>query len=250
VRLAIFLSLAGSLLAQNPNQGPGANAALKSGEKIFRMSCAVGYCHGEGGKANRGPRLAGRGFASDYVDRVVRKGIPNTAMPAFEGRLKDPDLEAVIAYTVNLSGGSSATSTSDTHSTATPQPIAPPAVPAAHVRGRELFFDANRMVRCGTCHLSQEHGRNVAEMQKGQVQTAVLADGERFPALVQPEVGGLVRAYDLTGPMPVLRTFPKAQVKAIEPNANWDHAKAMGTYSAAEMQAIRGYLDWASKARR
>ena len=85
------------LLAQS-----AAPAPVAEGEKVFLSTCAVGYCHGVGGAANRGPRLRGRNFETGYVERTVRHGIPNSAIPAFETKLSERDLTAVVRYVESI----------------------------------------------------------------------------------------------------------------------------------------------------
>ena len=78
-------------------------AAMVKGEKVFQQNCAIGYCHGTGGAASRGSRLRDRSFTRAYLEKVVREGLPQTAMPGFSGRLSDSDLMAAIDYVASLS---------------------------------------------------------------------------------------------------------------------------------------------------
>ncbi|MDX1978810.1 MAG: cytochrome c, partial [Bryobacteraceae bacterium] len=77
-------------------------SAQDRGADVFKQSCAVGYCHGSGGSANRAPRLAGRVFDRAKLRTAVRDGIPNTAMPGFAKVLNTADLAAVIEYVAGL----------------------------------------------------------------------------------------------------------------------------------------------------
>lgn len=237
------------LLATARAQEPGLGA------RVFARSCAVGYCHGTAGAANRGPRLAGRSFERSYLERVIRKGIPGTAMPGFESSLKPDELTAVIAYVVGLSGGAAAE--------AAPPPFQPVAVPTFSgppeaKKGKELFFDATRGVRCGSCHAVEDWGIAVgpnlaAHPPQGAsairsastsgVKLAVTDEGERFPGLLAEETKQLVRIYDLTKPPAVLRTFPRGKVK-LEGAAGWDHAAVIQSYTDQELESIASYLRW------
>jgi mono/diheme cytochrome c family protein len=244
------------LFAQASAQEP-----LVRGEKIFATSCAVGYCHGQGGAANRGPRLKGRGFSREYLEKVVRNGIPNTGMPGFADRLKRDELEAVIAYVVSISSASEGPSSAT--SGETPRPIAatpadsnappeivPPSVPEEHRRGRDLFFDALRGIRCGSCHQVVGHGVNVADMRSGIVVQAT-AGADQFPAVMVEETPAVTRLYDVTSAPPVLRTFRKDEVKIDSKPVDFArrHAAFTSGYSSSEMDAIRGFVGWARNQR-
>ena len=78
------------------------------GQTVFTQNCSVGYCHGVGGAAGRGPRLRGRNLPKDYLDRVTREGIPSSAMPAWKGRLSEDDIRAVVEYVAVLSAATDA----------------------------------------------------------------------------------------------------------------------------------------------
>ena len=111
---------------------------VKRGEEIFSQSC-TGYCHAsKGGGGGSAPRLAARGFDQAYINNVVTRGIPGTAMQGFGMTLSRADLIAVIAYVATLNGIANPT-------------VAPPSVgapdrplPPEAARGRDLFYDATR----------------------------------------------------------------------------------------------------------
>lgn len=50
------------------------NNLVSRGAEIFANSCATGYCHGVRGSAGGAPRLAARGFTSQYIRQVVTNG--------------------------------------------------------------------------------------------------------------------------------------------------------------------------------
>lgn len=232
------------------------DADLTQGAKVFRQSCAVGYCHGTAGAANRGPRLAGRGFDRSYVDKVIRDGIPGTGMPGFKS-LAAGDLTAVIAYVMNISGGGS-TAAPAAH---LPSPEPPKfAGPAEAKKGKDLFFDAARGTRCGTCHSVEDWGAAVGpnlvsklpasaaairNAKAGGVKQAVTSKGERFPALAMDRKPGQVQVFDLTSTPPVLRSFLPDEVKL--ESGTWSHAKAIESYSDADLANIVAYLKWMAK---
>lgn len=221
-------------------------AFAQDGAKVFQQSCAVGYCHGTGGSANRAPKLAGRSFDRAYLQRVVAKGIPSTAMPGFQGKIKDSDLAAVVEYVLTLgSGGSAATSAAAAPSSAPVQRNLP---------GKDLFFDPVRGTRCGTCHALEGMGTSVGPnlgaianisssaitgVKAQHVQTAAAA-GDRFPALVLEKKGDWIRLYDLTTTPPVLRTLPARDVTLSA--SDWRHSAAITSYTPQELDNITEYL--------
>ena len=221
------------------------------GSRIFRTSCAVGYCHGSGGHPGRAPAFAGRKLDPAYVLKVTRDGLPGTGMPCWKERLSPGELDAVVAYVNTITGAAaSAPSPSD----------APTAVPPAAARGKQLFFDAVRGTRCGTCHavegIGTAAGPNLAALPPGydfsfrrggagSVRRASLAGGDSFPALVVEEKDGFLKLYDLTTAPPALRTVPAGSVRwSAEPQ--WRHARAVQLYNDEELQAVAGYLRWLS----
>lgn len=223
------------------------------GEKIFAASCAVGYCHGAGGSAGRAPRIQGRSFTPEYLLKVTRDGIPGTAMPAWRGQLSEEEIRAVVAYMLSISANPAALPAGETK-----QEAAARSMPARVKTGRELFFDAVRGTRCGTCHTLENWGvavgpnlatvrvRSTEELRRPplrSVKTARLASGEEFPALLVEEKGGWVRLYDLTVAPPVLRTVAANEL-GWRDQARWDHAEFVRSYTDAELQAVFEYLRW------
>ncbi|MBI3681261.1 MAG: cytochrome c [Acidobacteria bacterium] len=236
------------------------DADLAQGARVFAQSCAVGYCHGTAGAANRGPRLAGRTFGRAYLDKAVREGLSGTAMPGFQASLKEPDLKAVVAYVLSLSDAGPAGAAAAPPFAPSPAPSAF-AGPAAAKRGKDLFFDPVRGVRCGVCHAVQEwgvavgpnpaakppvNGAALRNVKTPDVLIAVTREGERFPALVVEQNKTVFRVYDLTAPPPVLRSFLPGEVK-LEAGA-WSHAVAVGSYTDADLESVADYLRWLASA--
>ena len=240
-------------------------AVVTRGERIFAQSCSVGYCHGVAGAAGRGPRLRGRSFPNDYLLNVTRDGIPNSAMPAWKGRLKDGEIRAVVEYVASLAAAT------DQAPPANPMPpgIGPAIIPSFNgppqaARGRALFFDPPRN-HCGACHAVGGRGiaigpdltalpmKDAAEVmsqiqatRSRHVLAAKLASGEEFPALLAGQNADQVRLYDLTLAPPVLRTSARRDVISLAQNANWRHEDFVRDYSAAELGDIVVYLRWAA----
>jgi mono/diheme cytochrome c family protein len=242
IRLAMILAAPTLLHAQSP--------LVKSGAEVFRTTCGVAYCHGAEGTAGRAPRLAGRAFSAQELFGLVLGGRPGTGMPGFSQQLKTEDIEAVTQYVLSLSGSAGVGG-------ASPKPAGKELALEAQ-KGRALFFDAVRMGGCGKCHELDDRGspvgpdlRALAPAQFGNLRTAsrtrvVTASpvGEGpFPAVQAEQTPEYIRVYDLSSPLPVLRTFPPTQVRLAPGNA-WSHATAVQSYSDADLEAISGYLTW------
>jgi mono/diheme cytochrome c family protein len=208
-----------------------AQAPQDLGAKVFATSCAVGYCHGADGTANRGPRLRDRNFERSHVEKAIRNGIPNSAMPGFQDRLEKGDLEAVIAYVIRISGAKGEAASP------TPSPA-----PRSQSRGEALAFDSSREMRCAACHEFEGKGTKMAPLVKGVVKRVTLRAGESFPGLIASDAGGTMRIYDLTAPPPVLRTITKDEVASIAPETKWRHTDVTKEYTAAELDEITRYL--------
>lgn len=234
------------------------------GEKLFAQGCAVGYCHGAGGSSARAQRLRGRTFERSYLAKVIKDGIPNTAMPAWGDRLTEPDIEALVDYIQSLA----------TASAEAPAPVAAesPAVPAVDQaaatppelrRGRELFFDPHRAERCSVCHrlagvgsqvgpdltkvasLKTSDGPQAVRYTRARnVRTIVLRDGDRFPGIATERNGS--RYYDLSVFPPVLRNLTVADIQTVQRQSNWRHRDAVKGYSPEDIQSIWSYVRWAA----
>lgn len=224
---------------------------VKQGEAVFHNTCATGYCHGARGANGGAPRLAARGFDQNFIRSTVTRGVPTTAMPAFEARLSRADLAAVVAYVASLNGVANPTIAVGSG----------PPVPAAvklsgdAARGRALFSDAVRgFARCSTCHEIEGIGISVATpiarvpadaaavkaLATPQVSTATLG-AESMPALVIGKKSSAIMFYDLTTPPPVLRTESPSAVQTRDGNP-WRHSSVIGSYNDAELSAILAYL--------
>ncbi len=225
---------------------------LKRGEEVFGKSCATGYCHGVSGGPGGAPRLAGRGFDQNYISGVVRRGVPDTAMASFAGRLLRPDLLAVVAYVASLNGIVNP-GTADSGAIAV-------ALTGDAARGAQLFRDAVRgFGRCSTCHEVGGFGIPVAgPMAKVPSTTAeirslttpnvktVLMDGETMPVLVLSSGRQSAVFYDLTSPPPVQRSAEPGGVKFADGSA-WRHSSVIGAYNDSELASILSYLRVAVK---
>jgi len=233
-----------------------------TGERLFAQNCSVGYCHGVGGAAGRGPRLRGRGFEESYLLGVVRNGIPHSAMPAWKGRLSDADILAVVRYVESLSGGAG----EQTHATVPEVRAAPVKIPPDVERGREVFFDATRDTPCSTCHELDARGtavgpdlsklgkmtpRDIAAALRLEQPSHLVAirttGGESIPALVVSEDESFVKLYDLGAALPVLRTLALSQIQSREAIPSWSHSPYLKGIDPAQMADLIAYLRWKAR---
>lgn len=248
----------------------GTAASVARGDKLFAQGCAVGYCHGAGGSAARSQRLRGRTFEREYLIRVIRDGIPNTAMPAWGDRLTDADIRDIADYIQSLANAPAAVETGPA-----PAGAALPEgsekvveIPEEHRRGREQFFDLTRESRCSVCHrlggIGVAVGPDVTKVsalkapdaaqvlrygRPRTVRTIVRKDGERFPGVIVSRTAALLRVYDLTSTPPVLRSMPAEEVGSILRGANWRHAAAVRSYTNDDLQAVWNYVRFAAEAK-
>lgn len=222
-------------------------ASVERGSALYRTTCAVPYCHGPDGTQGRAPKLIGHTHSLNSMFKVISWGIPGTGMPEFTTRLKSEEIADIVAYAMTLRG-------------AGPAPVAAPAprvlTPEAKA-GRGLFFDNNRSRACGTCHeldgwgvpVGPELRSPVGELRRvpqSRVRTARPAGGEpTFPAVMVEQTDTRIRVYDVTGPLPVLRTFAAGQL-AMSPGAFWRHEDATRVYSDAELSRIADFVRWAT----
>jgi mono/diheme cytochrome c family protein len=220
--------------------------AIAIGASLYRTNCSVGYCHGAAGSAGRAPQLAGRSFPVDRLINIIRDGIPKTAMPGFKNEMKDDGIGAIALYVLSLSGPPAAGS-------ANPQRRE---LPSAAKAGRALFFDATRMGGCGACHLADSWGVPIGPSldknlpadaaalrayRSARVQRAEPQNEASFPALPVVTSGPTVTVYDLSTPLPVLRTLPVKEIR-LTPNTAWNHADTLRDFNDAELNSILSFL--------
>jgi cytochrome c oxidase cbb3-type subunit 2/cytochrome c oxidase cbb3-type subunit I/II len=85
------------------------NSVIEQGRDLYRQKCTA--CHGVDGRAD-GPASAAlapspANFhevhpAREYALRVLKNGLPGTAMPPWEAQMTDTERNAVIAYVESL----------------------------------------------------------------------------------------------------------------------------------------------------
>jgi cytochrome c oxidase cbb3-type subunit III len=190
-------------------------ADLLDGERAFRQSCA--NCHGPDGNLIPGidfSRGQFRGqFSDDDLVRIIRTGIPNTAMPA-SPNMTDPQARQVVAYLRSLPKTRAGTITGDT------------------ARGKTVFDSKGG---CASCHRVGAIGsrvgpeltnigavRGAAELQRSLVEPAAeVQPTNRFYRVVQKDgttVTGRLLGHDtftvqMLDTKEQLRSFMKADLK-------------------------------------
>jgi mono/diheme cytochrome c family protein len=89
-------------------KAPASPEKVAEGQKVFQqMQCFTCHVNGEN-VINPSKPIKGEKFRSTYpedeqIAQVIRRGIPGTAMPAYDkDRLSDAQLEALIAYVRSL----------------------------------------------------------------------------------------------------------------------------------------------------
>ena len=141
-RLPIALLLLGTLAAPAAAFAQHETAAdLLDGERAFRQSCA--NCHGPDGNLIPGidfSRGQFRGqFSDDDLVRIIRTGIPNTAMPP-SANMTEAQARQVVAYLRSLPKARAGTVTGDA------------------ARGRTVFDSKGG---CASCHRVSGTGSRV-----------------------------------------------------------------------------------------
>jgi mono/diheme cytochrome c family protein len=220
--------------------------AIATGAVLFRTNCSVVYCHGPAGTLGRAPQLAGRSFSKERLTEIIANGIPKTAMPGFKKELNQDKIGAIALYVLSLTGPA----------VAEPAKLERRELPAALKAGRALFFDATRMGGCGTCHQADGWGIAIGPVfsqnlpadaaalrayRSARAQRAEPQNEAPFPALLVAATGTIVTVYDLSVPLPVLRTFPEKEIR-FTPNAAWNHADTLRAFSDAELTSILSFL--------
>jgi len=217
--------------------------AVRHGAEVFAATC-TGYCHGMNGEAGGAPRLVGRGFDVEYINRVVTYGITGTQMPAWGAKLPVGDLASVIAYVENLNGLIALAKRS------------PMELNEEAKHGESIFFDQEgELNRCSDCHQIGGKGVPVAppirqmpgdvaglrNLKTPHVFTATVR-GETFPAIVLAQTREKTKLYNLATMPPVLRIEIPSAVKLTD-GSSWQHFTSWrSSYSDDDLSAVLEYL--------
>ena len=244
-------------------------ALVAQGSAQFAQSCAVGYCHGSGGRAARGPALRDRIWDPHDLYRITAEGLPGTSMPGWKEVLGEMAVWAVTAYVLSVSSEppSGAGALIDLESPEGPPEQAP--LSAAALRGKELFFDLTRERRCGVCHEVDGQGTAVgpnlvlaagaktrleltrdilkphAEIAYGFEQVRLeLRSGERLEGVLAEETESKIRIFDSASVPPPLRSVAKRDIRSQRTHKRSSMPEDLDdVYSTTEIASIVAYLN-------
>jgi mono/diheme cytochrome c family protein len=263
-----LLACAASILAGMPLAAQHTEPAkatpsshIIEGKRIFEMNCSVGYCHGLEGRAGKGPRLRDRVWSKSYLYRTIEKGIPNSSMPAWQGRLTAQNIDDVVSYIISISHEQPGPEIHDDKSLAArSEPV-----PGKDVAlGKEIFFDSAKDHNCGNCHRIAGSGTPVApsfpnfsdrpdaallrqiveEPPHRELVRINLKEGDTVCGTEVSRGSGILRVYDLTGAgPPVLRTISQASIAKEEPCTDLNvHQNNSRDYTAGQLDSIVAFL--------
>jgi mono/diheme cytochrome c family protein len=140
--------------------------AVRRGQALYQKQCAV--CHGIGGDGNgflaagfdvkpRDFRQGWYKFRStkrgnlptfDDIERTIRRGVPNSTMPAWGQFLSPADIHDVARYLVIFSEGFTEAWKESQQQEVLPVPEPPADLASLHSRGAELY----KSLSCNSCH--------------------------------------------------------------------------------------------------
>jgi cytochrome c oxidase cbb3-type subunit 3 len=224
---------------------------VRNGEAKFAAQC--GFCHGrDAAGGETGPDLTRSQLVADdnrgdKIGPLVRAGVPDKGMPAFE--LSTADLNAIVAFihdrktqTESLVGGRRSVDPGD---------LATGDVEA----GRKYFNGAGG---CSGCHSPTGDLSGIASRYKGLVLlrrmlypsgrpapkpatvTLTLASGETIKAPLASEDEFSIAILDPQGKR---QTYEKTSVKYKIDNPLAAHFDQLGKYTDADMHNVYTYLD-------
>lgn len=234
---------------------------IEQGKQVFAMNCSVGYCHGLEGRAGKGPRLRDREWSRSYLYTTIEKGIPNSSMPSWKGRLPEPGIDAVVTYILSIGRQQPDAETPEAGKQSVPS--TPIFSKEAEV-GKALFFDPTKDRNCGVCHQVEGSGTAIAtafdklstindqELLRQMLDSpsgakalnVTIGDGEIICGIKAGETRGFLQIYDLasSGP-PVLRTMALGSIRKMEPCAGLNaHQANSHSYSTPELMSIAAFL--------
>ncbi|MEP7270415.1 MAG: c-type cytochrome, partial [Acidobacteriota bacterium] len=237
-----------------------------------RLTCASSYCHGEQGRGGGGPVLQGRSISFDRLNRVIRAGIPGTAMPGFSDRFGDSELARIVDYVQALSaltvdegvrGSESAAGVANPEGKDDSDRAAAPVTDL----GRSLFFDSVTTDNCRVCHTFQGKGgkvgpdlTGVGSQSEEEILRSILKpsdriepgygtveitmrDGNRYAGVVRDENDERIRLFDTTTIPPVSRVMLKADIAGRKPLGGSVMPSELGVrLSEVELRALVKFL--------
>ncbi len=272
--LSVLLALASFPAMAAEQASPGVAAQVAAGRLIFETSCASSMCHGSGGVGGEGPGLLDTNLSLSTVIGVVQRGRPGTPMAPF-GELLDPDMQAqVIAFVMSLTSGGRAPE-QVVKLSAPPSDAAPSLSDLPEtvmvgdgegrpVRGHALFYDTSRVTGCRACHRVYGNGGPVGidladlALSPLEIYAAAAApkmasdhfprielttsDGVTHEGVKHSEDHTVIRYFDVSTPLPVLRTILLEDITDVDeaPGGTFDHT-ALG-YSKQEVLDLAAFI--------
>ena len=246
----LSLLLVSALAAQNPPS----SESIQRGKVVFERTCVSGPCHGTGGEPGRAPRMKGRTFTADTLDRVIHQGVPQTNMPEWKDRLSENDIRNVIAYVKSLEQAPAAAAAEGAFTG-----------PEQAKRGYAIFFEAAPGAACGTCHAMKGRGTSIApdltrwaRLSPRAIVTAIRAtrteytqavkmrSGTTFPGMKIGQDEKTVEYYDLSVTPPAIRKLNRSEVESATDNITWKHPPSTAGYTNEQIADVIAYIRWAS----
>ena len=248
----LSLVLVSTLFAQND---PSSNAVAR-GKDLFARTCVSGPCHGTAGEVGRAPKLKGRTFDENFLQRIVHEGVPKTTMHAWKDRLPEGAIRDIIAYISTLGQAPVAVAS------ATQADFSGP--PQAK-RGHAIFFEAPAGTACATCHAIGGRGTAIgpdltrwARMAPRAIVMAIratrteytqavkLKKGVTFPGMRVAQDENTAQYYDLSVTPPTLRKLDRAEIESTTDNVTWQHPPSSAGYTSEQLADIIAYIRWSS----
>lgn len=229
-------------------------AQVRAGKAVFDTTCSAGACHGTNGVGGRGPAV-NHWLAESMILDAVLNGRPGTPMPPFKDVLDTEKLTAVIAYVTSLSSGGrlARDSLASAAASRTGQPATMPWIAGNASRNRVaidsgygdpaagavLFFDATKLTSCHSCHSYAGAGGPIgvdfASIDKTPLEICraiskpriasvgypairiTMIDGSIDIGIEREESKDILSYFDVSSPLPILRSVLKSEVKNVEP---------------------------------
>ena len=137
--------------------------AAKRGAEIYHSACVT--CHGSQGEGTIGPALRSSQLDNDGLTKIITRGVPGTAMPAWgkedDGPFHQQQIKDLVAFIRDW----------DDAPPVTP-PSSPPTAPS-DIDGRKLFADS-----CSSCHGINREGTSGFAPALTPESLAALSDAE------------------------------------------------------------------------
>ena len=123
--------------------------SVDRGAALYASNCS--QCHGPGGEGNIGPALKGSPLDKDTLGKIISRGVPGTAMPAFgpedSGPLNKDQISELVAFITNWKSVQPETPGTTGAQAGAPRSTVPVSTPTSAGAGKAIFDS-----KCGACH--------------------------------------------------------------------------------------------------